>query len=194
MKIRATELKNIKLLGGIGSLFIVSGVFLFGIVVGIVLQMVGITLLSIAIKKISDAYPEKKIFTNFLIGFLVRSIGLIFALFVFIIFIIPLAIHPNSTNAEFLSVIGIFVSLVLSYGGYVVGGAYYQRCFLSIHEITNNDLFKWAGILVFWGSVASIILVGLIVVWIGWILLTVAFFTVQETEGQSPSTNKSNTV
>jgi len=58
----------------------------------------------------------------------------------------------------------------------VAGFFLYRRSFNKVADVTGNNLFSWAGNLFFWGSIATLVLMGIVVVWLGWILLAVAFF------------------
>lgn len=172
--------ENVKLLGGLGSLFIVLSIVPY---LGFLSAIAGIVLLFIAVKRISDNYPEDKIFLNFLKGFLISLGGMVIAAFIGGIFFVPSVVSPYSTAAEIFKYIGIFTAIVLLYAATVIGAYLYRKSFTSIGKLANNEYFNWAANLIFWGSVASIILIGGIAVWIGWILLSIAFFTINVPKG-----------
>jgi len=93
-------------------------------------------------------------------------------------------------GSEVGSIVILGFSLLIGYVTTVIGGAFYRKSFLSLAQATGNDIFKWAGNLLFWGSLTVIVIVGGLLMWIGWVLLTVAFFTTDKGEEVNPNQEK----
>ncbi len=170
------DVKSIKTLGGLGALFLVLSWLPY---LGFLLAIVGLVLLAIALKKVSDAAPERGIFTNFIIAFLVNFVGGLIAMFGGLFSMLPFMAGDENTMAIGIG-LGTIVAFVIGYIAFVASGYYYKKCFTDTGDVLNQPLFKTAGNVIFWGSVAGIIIIGFLVVWIGWILVTVAFFTLPD--------------
>jgi len=175
--------EKVKLVGGVGGIFLILGVIPY---VGFIFGILGLVLILIAIKQISDKYKEEKIFKNFITGVLIQFLGMLVAIGLGLSVAIPFfTILKDKTATDIGVIISIALAIILLYIATVVSGLFYKKALSSLGKITDNDLFTWAGNLIFWGSIATILfLLGSIVVWIGWILLTVAFFTT-ETESNN---------
>ncbi len=155
---------NIKYFGGLGALFILLSWIPY---IGMALYLVGLILLTIAFKKLSDKNPSKKIFKNWLI---VLIIGIILSIILGAIFIS--AIVNQSEALMFLAYL-IFVGLG------IFTGVYYKKIFMAIYELTGETLFKTAANTFFWGGILTIIFIGGILIFIGWIIATIAFFSMK---------------
>ena len=164
---------SVKILGGLGALFIVLSVIPY---LGVFFGIVGVILLLIALKKFSESEGRKEIFSLFLKGFLINLIGgiiggLLLGTEIELVFVE----HSGILNWILAVVGGIILYVSAVWGNY-----YVKRSFELIAMITGNTLFAWAGKLLFWGAVLIIILIGGVISWVGWILAAVAFFTTEE--------------
>jgi len=136
---------------------------LVGVVLTFFLGIAGLILLAIAMYGISRRHPGREIFKNFLIGNIIMFIGGLLLSF----FVLSLLASPS------IAVIASLVGYVLL----VVGAHYLRKSLLPVGDVTGNELFRLAGNLIFWGAVATIVLVGALIVVAGWVVLGVAFFT-----------------
>ena len=165
------EIKNIKLLGGIGI-----GLTLFSWipVVGFLFAVIGSILMIIAFWKISKINSEQGIFKNFLLGYIFSFLGG-FVLGVFSH--VSYNYYPNSL---------ISIALWIIFSGFTaLSGYFFKKALDKTGEILNENLFKAAGKLIFFGSLGTIIVLGIFVVFIGWIIATVAFFRLPDTLKQN---------
>ena len=87
------DLKNIKIMGCLGGIFFLLSFLPY---IGILLFITGFVLLFIAMYKISQLAPEKEIFKNFLIAFIISLVGGIIASVAGLMSMIPLL----SSNEE----------------------------------------------------------------------------------------------
>ncbi|MCX8034569.1 MAG: DUF996 domain-containing protein [Thermodesulfovibrio sp.] len=173
---------NERIFGGLGSAFIILSFIPY---IGWLLGIAGIVLLFIAFHKFSEIFGDKNIFNKFLTGFLISIAGII-VFFLFGIFsFIPVLISAKHGAGEHISFdlgmfgIGIIFALIVFYIINIVAANYYRHCFNLMAEYTNINLFRLAGIFVFWGAVGLIVFgLGAIAILVGWILLTVAFFSI----------------
>lgn len=175
---------NEKIFGGLGSILVaLSFVPYFGWIAGVA----GAVLLFIAFHKYSDIFGNKDIFKKFLTGFLISLSGIIVS-FIFGVFsFIPMSMSAIYGVGEFISFglgmfgIGIIFAMIVFYIINIFAANYYRHCFNLMAEYTNINHFKLAGTFVFWGSVGLIVFgLGAIAIFIGIILLAVAFFSITQ--------------
>ncbi|WP_172633853.1 DUF996 domain-containing protein [Caldisericum exile] len=80
--------------------------------------------------------------------------------------------------------IGIIIALVvfalILYGILVARSYYLKKCYDEIEKETGVEYFKTAGNLMFIGSILSIVLIGLLVYFIGYIFEVIAFFSLPD--------------
>ena len=165
---------NVKILGGLGALFLV---FSFIPYLGMVLGLAGLILLILAVKQFADKEGRGEVFSTFLRGILVSIVGSAIGGVILLAGIGSAAAGNSQSLSWLISGIGG----VIVYASSVYGNYYIKQAFEKVALLTGNTLFAWAGKLLFWGAVLVIVLVGSIVMWVGWILTAVAFFTTEET-------------
>ncbi len=169
---------NVKILGGLGSLFLVLSFIPY---LGAVLGIAGLILLIVAVKQFADGEGRGEIFSVFLKGILVSIIGGIVGAVIMFAGFASAATGDSGALGWFIGGIG---GLIV-YASSVYGNYYIKQAFEEIALLTGNTLFAWAGKLLFWGAILMIILIGSLVVWVGWILSAVAFFTTEEKKNGS---------
>jgi uncharacterized membrane protein len=87
-----------------------------------------------------------------------------------IFFVIAAIIGDVNT---FLAVVGA----LLAYGLAIFGAINLKKALTELSITLNQNLSDMSGKFIFWGAVLSIIFIGFLVIFIGNILLTIAFFT-----------------
>ena len=199
-------LESNKTLGGVGALLMVIGPFL-GVYTG-VLGLVGLILVLIALKGLSDHYNEGGIFNNALYGFILAIIGGVVFVGVIVVaavdFLSALGIHwstlsdptaLSSINWEELvtfdilwphiaAIVGSFIVLFVFV---VVAAIFLRRSLTILSAKTGVNMFGTTGLLTLIGAVLTIIGVGLILLWVALILLTVSFFSIKTQPAQPPA-------
>ncbi len=169
---------NVKILGGLGSLFLVLSFIPY---IGAILGIAGLILLIVAVKQFADGEGKGEVFSVFLKGILVSIIGSIVGAIILMAGVGSAA----AGNSGALSWLIAGIGGLIVYASSVYGNYYVKQAFEEIALLTGNTLFAWAGKLLFWGAVLMIILIGSIVVWVGWILSAIAFFTTEEKKSGS---------
>lgn len=175
---------NEKILGGLGSIFIVLSFIPW---IGWILGIAGIVLLFIAINKLSQTFSDKNIFNKFLTGFLIGIagilLGIIFGMFSMIPMMMGNVHHDMIATPSGIWLIFVFL---IVYALNIVGMYFYRQCFNLLYQYTEVNLFKLAGAFMFWGAVGVIALgLGAIAILVGWILLAIAFFSLPENYGET---------
>jgi len=175
----------------LGSLFIV----LSGIPsIGLLLNIVGWILLLVATYQYGKALSDDEIFKKFLIGFILSLVGIVIAL-IFGVFGTIGGFITGGGREEALETgigIGFIIGFLIAYAFIVYSSYLYKQSFSRIASKIGHGLIGTAGTTLFIGSILLIILVGALVVLLGWILATVAFFTapseIEIIEAKSPET------
>ncbi len=167
---------NTSILGGVGTIFLLLGWIPY---IGFIFYLAGLVMISIALKRISDMAKEKEIFKKWIISIILGFIAI--SLF-FIAFFILIGLTNNYSNNDILFgsilIIGYLIFITLQ----IVLGILYKQIFYGVYDITNEKLFKTAANMFFWGGILSIIFIGGILFFIGWIIIAVAFFSIKTTK------------
>ncbi len=171
---------NEKILGGLGALFVILAIVPY---LGWLLWIAGMVLLLIALNKFSKLFGDKDIFDKFLRGFIISVVGGLVAIVFGIFSLIPLFMgYGARENLGTLSIGVVIAVLLIVYILTVISSHYYRESFNLLYKYTNVNLFKLAGTFIFWGAVALIAFgIGAIGIFVGWIILVIAFFTLPPT-------------
>jgi uncharacterized membrane protein len=162
-----------KNLAGIGSIFMVIPVPFLSIV-GIILVLVGM-------KNLSEAYHDESIWKNTIYAVIFGIIGIfasgltLASLFFGGIF----ATAALGAGTGILGLIlGVIIFLIVAFVFYLLEAIYIRRAFDSLADRSGVGLFRTGGLLLLIGAVLTIILVGLFLIFVAWILILVAFFQI----------------
>jgi uncharacterized membrane protein len=168
MERKEIDLREIKLLGGIGSVCMLA------------MPVAGFVLLLVALKKLADATGKEKIFKDFFVATVI-SLVFLFSLYIgwmaFSFVFIPTPPH-HTGGLRFAFFFPIF--WVLAWIAGILFAVYARRSLDSLAKITGEKMFNTATLLIFIGAILTIILVGLIVLFIGLIYLIIAFFSLPD--------------
>jgi predicted membrane protein len=66
----------------------------------------------------------------------------------------------------------------------VLAASHLRRTFNTLAQKSGEASFTTAGILLWWGAILTIILVGLVLIVIAWIFATIGFFTMKAQQQQ----------
>lgn len=155
-----------------------------------VLSIAGITLLFMGVKNLAKYYDEKSIFSNARYAVIFGIIGMVAVGFflLFLLFRVRLiGGQPYDTSVGF-NPVGYFIGLILSLSPllivalvfYILMAVYFRKAFNSLASKSGETLFGTAGLLLLIGTVLSIIIIGLILIFIAWILLALASFSIEK--------------
>ncbi len=157
--------------------------------------LAGIILVLIALKGFADHYKEKSIFNNSLYGTIIVIVGIAAAVLIFIILILPLApqlkeLDWTNTAAvqEFIRthlrsflgpIVGAYLTTVISL---IISAWFFRKSLDALSTKSGEKIFETAGLIWLIGAVLSIILVGLVIIWVAWIIIAVGFFSMKTTK------------
>jgi uncharacterized membrane protein len=201
-------LQSNKTLGGVGALLMVISPFAvsgFSLLIG----LVGLILVLIAVKGLSDHYKEPSIFTNSLYGVILSIVGVV--VFVAALFVTAVSFFKNVLGVELSTafsdptafaniewteamildnlldhVAALVGSLVILFIFVIVAAIFYRKSLTTLAEKTGVGLFGTAGLLLLIGAVLTIIAIGFLLIWVAYVLLTVAFFRIRAESTQPP--------
>ena len=204
------NLETSKYLGGIGAILLVIG-FLgsTGTSYSGLGSLVGLVLVLIAMKGLSDYYKEAGIFNNTLYGFatsiiaVVAFVAVIVATLLGTIADMGIADWTNTVewtaafqenlsdmSALFKFIGGIILAVVVLFILLVIAAIFYRKSLNMLSSKSGVGMFSTAGLVLLIGAVLTIILIGIIIIWIAIILLAVAFFSIKSPTTQAtPSTS-----
>ncbi len=181
-------LNQAKLYGGIGAILALVG----GAIprLGSALSIVGIVLILLAVKEIADVIGDETIFRNYLLSFILQ-ISAFLALIVAIVTVFGASIivrggtraleHEMQNFGAIMTIIGgILVGFVIFWVLFSLGSYYLKKSYEPIAEHTGVELFKTVGLLYFIGALTTIILIGLLIIFVARILEIIAYFSLPE--------------
>jgi uncharacterized membrane protein len=197
-----------KTLGGVGAILLVLSPFtsvagVFSSIVG----LVGLILLLIGLHGLAGEYHEGRIFNGAMYGIFTVIIGAIIAAVIFIVSalgIIKVLFGVEITNwtdfsqltnatqnfnpSNFTNYTALapylgaaIIAVVILIVTLIVAAVFLRRSLISLADRSGVHLFATAGLLMLIGACLAIILIGFLLLWIGAILMAVAFFQIRST-------------
>ncbi|MBA7494077.1 hypothetical protein ES702_04646 [subsurface metagenome] len=195
-------LESSKTLGGVGAILIIVGSLgSIGLGYAGLLSLIGIILVLIALKGLSDHYNEGGIFNNALYGLIVGIIGGV----AFVATIVVMVLAVISTSFDWTSgamyeqwftdwdalwgVIGaIVMALIVLFVCGIIAAIFFRKSLSILSAKSGEKIFETAGLLWLIGAILTIVLVGLLLIWVAWILIAIGFFSIKTTTAQPPAT------
>jgi uncharacterized membrane protein/ribosomal protein L40E len=147
--------------------------------IGSILQfipIIGLILIIMGNKELSEHYKDESIYQNTLMGGIFSTIGTIF-LYVIFTFVLPLL--TLGTLAAIIAIAALMVCLIVAFVFMLLAAMNFRKVFNTLADRSGEKLFLTAGTLVWIGAILTIILVGFVLMFIGFILAGVAFFALK---------------
>jgi uncharacterized membrane protein len=202
---KTMTLESSKTLGGVGSILLLIGVIPFGQPYLDIVAFIGFILVLIGLHGLASYYKEDGIFDNALYGFIAAIVGVVVAVVtaLYIIFdttiltdfmhkIFPgwngswsslVGLTPTTSNitaSDLAPLLGAVFSVLAILWIFLIISAYFNRRSLkSLSAKADVGLFSTAGLLLLIGAVLTIVLIGLILMWIAVLLMAIAFFQIR---------------
>jgi uncharacterized membrane protein len=184
-----------KTLAGEGSILLLLSIVPY---VGWVLGIIGVVLLLRGVKELSSYYQDEKIYQNSLTGVKFYIIALIAAAVAIAAIVIGVGSATSFKFKGFVLTAGFgvglaafLIGLVVAFVFYVLAASHLRRTFNALAEKSGEASFTTGGDLLWWGSILTIILVGLVLIFVAWIFATIGFFTMKSRQYQQ-YTSQSN--
>ena len=197
-----------KNLSAVGALLIVIGAALgFAVSFSGILSLIGIILLLIGLKGLANFYKEEGIFNNALYSIITAIVGCVVGVGVIAASAVSaladlgidwaniedwanVGTDVGTVFADFdLSAIAtllgaLLVGLIILFVTLIISMYFLRKSMNQLSTKSGIGLFGTAGILVLIGAVIPVI--GLLIIWIGFILATVAFFQMKQEQTKAP--------
>ena len=184
-----------KTLAGEGTIMLLLSLIPY---VGWVLGIVGVVLLVKAMKEFSYYYQDEKIYQNSLTGIKYYIVAIIAAAVAIVGITIGAASATGLFTGDFVFTAGFAAGLIAFLAGLVVAFVFYvlaasnlRKTFNTLAEKSGEQSFATAGTLLWVGSILTIIVVGLVLIFVAWIFATIGFFSMKSRQYQqySPQSN-----
>ena len=191
-----------KNLSAVGALLLVIGAVL-GVVWSFsgIVSLIGIILLLIGLKGLASFYKEDGIFNNALYSILIGIVGCIVGVGVIVVSAVSALadIGIDWANIEDWANVGtdvanvvtdfdfsvlatllgaLLIGLIIFYVVLIVAMFFFRKSMNQLSSKSGTGLFSTAGLLMLIGAVIPAI--GLLIIWIGAILATIAFFQMKQ--------------
>lgn len=200
------NIQSSKTLGGIGATLIFAGVIgFFANPFVSAISLVGAIFLLAALNGLANILNDTNIFSNALYGFIVAFVGgIVAASAMFVVILNNLAdlfrvfypswdgdwstipslqgLTPNMNVAwtDIAPLIsGFLIVAVIVWVAAIIAAFFMRRSLNRLSIKSNHALFSTAGILLLIGAFLTIVLVGLVLMWIAVLILAIAFFTMK---------------
>jgi uncharacterized membrane protein len=182
------DLNQAKNIGGVGAILTILSVVPS---VGPLLSIVGLVLVLLALKWISEIVQNPAIFRNALIAVVVAIVGVaigavVGGVGVFSVLTGVGAGGPNGIDFARLFTTIIIIALVVVWLFAVVSAVFFRRSLNLTGDHLNVKMFRTAGLLVLIGAVLTIVIVGAVISLVANILLAVAFFQIRASPPPPP--------
>lgn len=186
------ELSNAKIMGGIGAILMLIGGFIpFA---GPIVSILGLVLLFIAVKTISDLTKDKAIFSNYLMHFIFSILTVIAIVVIMLIafgaaggftWISSLETAEITDFESFWEYFGDLIggcvlALIIGWILSIIAAIYLRRSYNGIAEHTKVSLFKTTGNAYFIGAITTIVLIGFLILLIARIIEIIAYLSLPD--------------
>ena len=182
-----SSLSSAKTLGGVGAiLMLVASFTIFAFFIGPIISIVGLVLVYLGVKNISEVVNNPKIKSDFVLCIVM----LIIATVVLIAWpFIALggfgfsftALNPTDPFAAVGTGIAIcIIVFLIAVIFYIMHAVYLKKSFDAISRHTNVGMFSTTGIVYLIGAILTIFIFGFIILLIANILMIVAFFSLPD--------------
>jgi len=186
------ELSNAKVFGGIGAILMLVGAFIPN--AGPIVSIVGLVLVFIAVKTISELTKDNEIFRNYLMNFIFSIISIVAIFIIMLVAFGTVGGFSWITSLEtaeitdfesfwtyFGSIIGACVlALIVGWILSVIAAIYLRKSYNSIAEHTKVNLFKTTGTVYFIGAITTIVVIGFLILFIARIIEIIAYFSLPD--------------
>ena len=181
------DLNQARNIGGVGAILTILS---FVPSVGTVLSIVGLVLVLLALKWISEIVQNPDIFRNALIAVVVAIVGVAVGAVVGGVGVFSILTGVGAGDPSGLDFVSLFttilIALVVVWLFAVVSAVFFRRALNLTGDHLNINMFRTAGLLVFIGAILTIVLVGVVISLVANILLAVAFFQIRSSPPPPP--------
>jgi uncharacterized membrane protein len=144
-------------------------------------SIVGIILVFVGMKGLSEYYKDDGIYRDALRGLMFLIIAVIAIAVAVPVFSVSgmfsiFALGPFGVG---FGLIALLLMLVLVFVFYLLAAINLRKAFNRLAQASGEHMFETAGMLLFFGAIFTIILVGYVLIFLAWIIATIAFFSIK---------------
>ena len=161
------SLESNKTLGGIGAILLAIPFT----------NIIGIILVLIAMKGMSDYYNDDDIFKNALYGFIFGVVGVIALVAVILMLVFGFA-ATTTVVTPFAGWGLVIIAFIVLYVFSLIAAIFYQKSLNTLSEKSGEPMFNTAGLILLIGAIIPVI--GEILKLVAWILAAVGFFNIRK--------------
>jgi uncharacterized membrane protein len=196
-------LESNKNLGGIGAILLLIGLIPYGEPFTAIIALAGLILVLVALNGFADIYKERGIINNSIYGIIAGIVGAVIAGVVVVVFVLTTlknflyqiypgwngawsklpGLTPNTSNITISTVTPLLEGLLLVFMVLwifiIVAAFFVRRSLKTLSAKTSVGLFSTAALLLFIGAILTIILIGLLLMWIAVLLIAISFFQIK---------------
>ncbi len=173
-----------KTLAGEGAILLLLSVAPY---VGWVLGIIGVILLIRGVRELSNYYQDNIIYDNALTGvkyYVIAIVAIAVAIATLVIglatFGFNFASFPGIMPAGFaVGIAALLAGLVIAFIFYVLAAMHLRRALNALAERSGEQSFATAGTLLWIGAILTIVLVGLLLIFVAWIFAVIGFFSMR---------------
>ncbi len=173
-------------------------------VVGWLLAIVGAVMVLVAIKYISDVVQDRSIFNNMLLAIVLGIVGLVIGVVVILGTVLatfglgnisswfasglPGSTPPTIPSGGIVSlIVGALTGLAIIWVLLLVSAIFLRRSYSSISQKLGVGMFSTTGLIYLIGAALTIVIVGIILIFVAEILNIVAFFSIPDQPVAQPA-------
>jgi uncharacterized membrane protein len=179
-----------KTLAGEGSLLLLLSLVPYA---GWILGIIGVVLLLRGMRELTNYYQDEKIYKDTLTGVKFYIVAIVAAAVAIAAMVVGVgtATNFNFTSTNFVLTVGFGIGLLAFFGGLVIAFIFYvlatthlRKTLNALAQKSGEASFTTAANLLWWGAIFTIIVVGLLFIFIAWIFATIGFFTMKSRQYQ----------
>jgi uncharacterized membrane protein len=188
MNMMNESFEHSKTLAGVGAILLLLGFVPYA---GWVLAIVGVVLLVIGMKELSKYYQDQNVYQNTLTGVKFYVVAVVAAAAAIVAVMIGVASATDFTFKNFVPTVGfgvgvaaLLAGLVVAFVFYILAASHLKRALDSLAQKSGETSFATAGTLLWIGSILTIVLIGLVLIFVAWIFATMGFFSMKSHQYQ----------
>jgi uncharacterized membrane protein len=186
-----TNFEYSKILAGEGSILLILSLVPY---VGWILGIIGVILFLKGVKELANYYQDNEIYQNSLTGVKFYIIALIAAAVAIAALLIGIGTATGfkfKFTSSFTPTVGFgvgvaafLIGLIVAFVFFVLAASHLRRTFNTLAQKSGEQSFATAASLLWWGSILTIVLVGLLLIFIAWIFTVISFFSMRSQQPQ----------
>jgi uncharacterized membrane protein len=152
-----------------------------------VVNIVGIILLFIGMKGLSEYYKDESIYKDAVRGLIFLIIAAIAIVAAILLLILGgmFSVFTLGIVGVGLGIVALLAVAVIVFVFYVLAAVYLRKSFNTLAQKSGEHMFETAGMLLLIGAVLTILFfIGLVLIFIAWIIATIAFFSIKVPQQQ----------